>query len=85
MRIIPDFKSKVNRHEDKAIAAWIRIVATARESKEIKTVLSDKQVARLFIDASHGIVIHMIMTDNTIAIEKEIFAAWNNLYLLVRG
>ena len=84
LRIIPDFKSKINRHEDKAIAAWINIIAAARKNKEIKTVLSDEQVARLFIDAGHGIVIHLIMTDNTTALEKEASAAWNNLYLLIK-
>jgi AcrR family transcriptional regulator len=84
LRIIPDLKSKINRHEDKVIAAWINIIAAARKTKEIKTVLPDKQVARLFIDASHGIVINLIMTDNTKAIEKEISAAWNNIYLLVK-
>jgi TetR/AcrR family transcriptional repressor of nem operon len=85
LRIIPALKSKINHHEDKSIAAWISIIAAARKNREIKTTLPDKQLARLFIDASHGIVIHLIMTDNTIAIEKEVLAAWNNLYLLVKS
>lgn len=84
MRIIPDFKSKINRHEDKAMATWLRIIAAARKNKEIKTVLSNEQVARLFIDAGHGVVLHLIMTDNTMAIEEEAFATWNNLYLLIK-
>ncbi len=85
LRTIPDLKIKINRHEDKVEAAWIRIIKAARKNKEIKTALSDEQLARLFIDASHGIVIHLIMTDNTIAMEKEISAAWNNLYLLIKA
>jgi len=85
LRTIHDLKIKINRHEDKVEAAWIRIIKAARKNKEIKTALSDEQLARLFIDASHGIVIHLIMTDNTIAMEKEISAAWNNLYLLIKA
>jgi len=84
LRIIPDLKNKINRHEDKALAAWTSIITAARKNKEIKTVISDKQLARLFIDAGHGVVINLIMTDNTTAIEKEALAAWNNLYLLIR-
>jgi len=84
LRIIPDFKSKIHRHENKAIEGWISIIAAARKNKEIKTVLSDEQVARLFIDASHGIVINLIMTGNAKAIEKETLAAWNNLYQLIK-
>ncbi len=84
LRIIPNFKNKVNRHEDKAIAGWISIMEAARKNKEIKTALTDAQLARLFIDASHGVVIQMIMTDNTKAIEKETVTAWNNLYLLIK-
>ena len=85
LRIIPDFKSKVNRHEDNAMAAWISIMAAARKNKEIKTVLSDEQLAQLFIDAGHGVVIHLVMTGNTTAIEKKALAAWNNLYLLIKA
>jgi len=84
LRIIPDFKSKVNRHEDKVLAAWISIIAAAKKNKEIKTILTDEHLARLFIDTSHGIVIHLIMTDHTKPLEKEVLAAWNNLFLLVK-
>ena len=84
MRILPDFKTKINRHEEKAITAWTKIVAAARKAKEIKTPLTDEQLARLFLDAGHGIVLHLVMTDNTKAIEKETTAAWNNIYRLVK-
>lgn len=85
LRILPDFRSKVNRHEDKALAGWISIIAAARKNKEIKNVLSDEQLARLFIDAGHGVVIHLVMADNTMAIKKKALAAWNNLYLLIKA
>jgi TetR/AcrR family transcriptional regulator, transcriptional repressor for nem operon len=84
LRILPDFKSKVDHHESNATEGWIRIIGAARKNKEIKTVLSDEQLARLFIDAGHGILLHLIMTDNTTAIEKEALDAWNNLYLLIK-
>jgi TetR/AcrR family transcriptional repressor of nem operon len=84
LRIIPDFKSKINRHEDTVLAAWIKVITAARNTKEITSALPDEQLARLFIDSSHGIVIHLIMTDHTIALEKEVSAAWNNLYLLIK-
>jgi TetR/AcrR family transcriptional regulator, transcriptional repressor for nem operon len=84
LRIIPDLKNKVLRHENTVIAAWIKIIAAARKNKEIKAALSDEQLARLFIDAGHGVVIHLIMTDNITAIEEEVLAAWNNLYLLIK-
>jgi len=85
LRIIPAFKNKVNHHESKALEAWTKIVGAARKNKEIKTVLSDEQVARLFINASHGIVINLIMSSNTAEIERETSAAWGNLYLLIKN
>jgi TetR/AcrR family transcriptional regulator, transcriptional repressor for nem operon len=84
MRIIPDFKSKLIKQEDKVLAGWLKLIAAAREGKEITTVLSDLQIARLFIDTGHGIVLHLIMTDNLPAIETEASAAWNNIYLLIK-
>ncbi|GAB4021544.1 TetR/AcrR family transcriptional regulator [Spirosoma koreense] len=83
MRIVPDFKTKINRHEAKALAAWMNIIAAARTSGEIKTTLPDEQLARLFIDTSHGLVIHLIMTDNTTAFEAKVSAAWNSIYGLI--
>jgi len=85
LRLIPDLKSKVNSHEDKAIKAWISIIAAARKNKEIKSILPDKQLARLFIDAGHGVVINLIMSDNITALEKEASAVWNNIYLLIKA
>jgi TetR/AcrR family transcriptional repressor of nem operon len=83
LRMIPDIKNKVKCHEDKGMAAWTSIIAAARKNKEIKTVFTDEQIARLFIDTGHGVVINLIMTDNTTALEKEVSAQWNNLYLLI--
>ncbi len=85
LRILPDFKSKVTRDEENTLAAWTSLIANARSRQEIKTVMPDEQLARLFIDASHGIVIHSIMTDNVEAIETEALSSWNNLYLLVKA
>jgi len=85
LRILPDLKNKINRHEDKVEASWIGIISSARKNKEIKAALSDKQLARLFIDAGHGIVIHLIMTDNTTVLEHEISSAWDNIYVLIKA
>lgn len=85
LRIIPDYRSKINRHEDTVLAAWVKVIAAARHNQEITSVLPDEQLARLFIDMGHGIVIQLIMADNTVALEKEVSAAWNNLYQLIKA
>jgi len=83
-RILPDFKDKVTRDEGRALAAWTSLITNARTRQEIKAAIPDEQLARLFIDASHGIVIHSIMTDSVETIETEALAAWNNIYLLIK-
>jgi len=84
LRILPDFKDKITRNEDKVKASWVRIIAIAKKHKEIKTVLPDEQLAQLFIDIGHGRVIQFITSDSKTAVEKEILGAWNNLYRLIK-
>jgi AcrR family transcriptional regulator len=85
MRLIPDFKIKVNRHEESAVTAWTNVINSARKNREIKTVLSDLAIARLFIDAGHGVVINSIMTDKSDVIDQGVFEAWNNIYRLIKS
>lgn len=84
LRIIPDFKNKVLQHEERELAAWVNIIKNARDNKEIKSTLSDKQLARLFIASSDGTMLHLIMTARTVDIEKKIREVWNNLYALIK-
>lgn len=83
LRLIPDIKNKLNRHEEKALTAWAGIIAVAKKNKEVKALLPDEELARIFIDCGHGIVLNLIMTDNIAALEKDITATWNNIYQLI--
>ncbi|WP_460940315.1 TetR family transcriptional regulator [Spirosoma humi] len=85
LRLIPDIKSKINCHEDKALAAWMAIIAVARNRGEIKSVLPDEQLARLFIDMGHGRMIQLITADQTAALDKEVLASWHTIYQLIKA
>ncbi len=84
LRIIPGFKNKVLQHEQQELAAWVNIIKNARDNKEIKSTLSDKQLARLFINSGDGAMLHLIMTARTGDIEKKTKEVWNNLYALIK-
>jgi TetR/AcrR family transcriptional repressor of nem operon len=84
MRIVPDIKTKLNRHEEKALAAWKLVIATAKKNKEITSVIPDEQIANLFIDAGHGIALSHITHKDSKSFPKEILTSWNNLYSLLK-
>lgn len=84
LKIIPGFKNKVLKHEEQELIAWTNIIKGARDKKEIKSKLSDEQLARLFINASDGTALHLIMTDRTEEMETKIKEVWNNLYTLIK-
>jgi TetR/AcrR family transcriptional repressor of nem operon len=84
LRIIPHIKTKLNKHEEKALAAWKQVIATAKKNKEIKSVIPDEQIAKLFIDAGHGIALSHITHKDSKSFPKEVLTSWNNLYSLLK-
>lgn len=84
LQIMPSLRAKILTHEAKELAAWKMIIKKARDTNEISSKLSDTQLARLFINSSDGTAIHLIMTDKTDDMEKDIKAVWDSLYTLIK-
>lgn len=85
LRIIPDFKDKVHAYQKEETKAWISTIKTARAAGEIKSDISDRQLARLFISSSDGAVLRWMMAGQTTNVIKEIEEVWNNLYALLKA
>jgi TetR/AcrR family transcriptional repressor of nem operon len=83
LRIIPDIKTKLSRHEEKALAAWVGVIAAAKERKEIKSVIPDEQIAKLFIDTGHGIALSHLTHMDVKTFQTEVLTSWNDIYTLI--
>jgi AcrR family transcriptional regulator len=84
MKILPGFKKDLLLHQKEEIKAWTVRVKHARENGEIKSEMSDAQVAKLFIYTGDGIGIGMILEESNGKIKTEIKSLWDGLYETIK-
>jgi AcrR family transcriptional regulator len=80
LKMLPDFKKQRALQQQNELKAWIKIVNIAKKSKEISSVMTDEQIAKLFIFSARGVGITCIMSDEFDKTKKEMKALWNALY-----
>jgi TetR/AcrR family transcriptional repressor of nem operon len=84
INILPHFREILKERQKGELKSWIDIVKTARKSGEIKTPMTDNQLARLFIYVGDGIAINGILADTIERLRKELQPLWDGLYNTVK-
>jgi AcrR family transcriptional regulator len=88
MKMLPSYKQKLLDHYLYELKNWKKIVHIAKKNGEIKTTMTDEQVAKLFIYISDGFGMHLIMSDSIGQVEKfkiELLGLWNGIYDMLKG
>ena len=83
MKMLPSYKQKLLDNNQEEIKQWKKIVHIARKNGEIKTTMTDEQVAKLFIYTSDGFGMQLIMSGTIGQMDKfknELLSIWNGLY-----
>ncbi len=81
IRMFPEYKDKLNRSRESEMEAWTAAVEHARKADEIRSPLSDVQIAQLFIFSGNGMGLHSIMSANTNRSMTESYRLlWDALY-----
>jgi len=80
MKAFPSFRRKMNDNQKTELAAWKTIVGTARKKREIKSRMTDEQIAKLFIFITDGVGTRLIMGNRLEDMEDEILSLWDGLY-----
>lgn len=81
LKLFPDFRARMVTEQHKELKIWTDVISNARKKGEIKSVMSDKQIAQLFLFLSDGVAMHMIMEG--VKIEEMItpfMELWDKLY-----
>lgn len=84
LRILPEFEIQMQQMHLKEREAWIKVIANARKSNEIKSHLSDVQLARLFISINDGISSSLVLENRLDDIPGEIYTHWMGFYNLIK-
>lgn len=83
MRILPDFNEQLIRQRKDELKLWKKVIAAARKKGEIRSSLSDDQVARLFLYTGDGLGLQSILLDNTSKARLELQQLWDGLYSML--
>jgi AcrR family transcriptional regulator len=81
LKLFPDFREKIVLGFQVELDHWEAAVRRSRQSGEIRSSLSDREIAEIFMYLSDGIGMHMIMRGEDIEnMMKPIQILWDTLY-----
>ncbi len=80
LKIFPDFRKKMWEYEQTELEAWIKAIADAKKNGEIKSGMSDKQIAEFFIYTGDGVGMRNILLGKSIDIKNKILKLWDSFY-----
>jgi TetR/AcrR family transcriptional regulator, transcriptional repressor for nem operon len=82
IKLFPDFKEKLQISMQAELDAWKEIVQIARKKGEIKSSLTDEQIAKLFIFSADGVGMQNTITKNSSEeVKDSLLELWDALYI----
>lgn len=85
LNLYPGFLEKAQEMTKREFAYWVQIVKTARENGEINTLMTDEQIARIFVSSNDGIGLHEIMFGRVNDMSKTITNVWDGFYSVIKA
>jgi TetR/AcrR family transcriptional repressor of nem operon len=85
LKILPNFRAEHLERQKGEMRAWTEVVKAARKKGEIKSPMSDIQIAKLFIYSGDGIGVNFIMSDSLHKVAKEIQPLWDGLFNTIKA
>jgi TetR/AcrR family transcriptional repressor of nem operon len=80
LKRLPAFREMRVRRQGLELAEWTAMVRQARAAGEIRTSLSDTQVAKLFVYLSDGVAVRLLLQNQTDELLLEMSSAFAALY-----
>jgi AcrR family transcriptional regulator len=80
IKIFPDFKERLKEVKEVQLNSWKSIIHAAREKGEIDSLMSDEEIANMFINSSSGVEMHSIFREDSQGIGKTLLSLWDSFY-----
>jgi TetR/AcrR family transcriptional repressor of nem operon len=80
LKMFPEFRKKMEDYHKRELKAWTDIIKHAKKTGEIKTTMSDKHIAMIFIHTADGISMDLILGGNVENLKNEIKSLWDKFY-----
>ncbi len=85
LKLFPEFREKMWKHEQFELYAWVEAISNAKKSGEIKSTLSDEQIAEIFIYTGDGIGMRKIMQGSVKDLKNAILTLWDSFYAFLKA
>jgi AcrR family transcriptional regulator len=85
INIFPDYNQLVTEHHARELTAWAEAVARGKASGELHSVMTDEQIARMFVYSSDGIGLHLIQEGRIRQLGTEMLALWDGFYKQIKA
>ncbi|MDP4086317.1 MAG: TetR/AcrR family transcriptional regulator [Bacillota bacterium] len=80
-KLFPSFQEKLVEITQMELNVWKEIVQLARQKGEIKSVMSDEQIAKMFLYSADGAGMHSIFSKGSIQqAQSSILQLWDSFY-----
>ena len=83
-KLFPEFRTKMEHYHQKELNSWMNMIGKSRKSGEIRSPLSDLQIAQIFIFTSDGLAMNLTMGGNTKNIQTDLESIWDNFYQTIK-
>jgi TetR/AcrR family transcriptional regulator, transcriptional repressor for nem operon len=81
LKLFPEFRERLVIEQKQEQKIWTDVIADARIKGEIRSAMTDEEIAQLFIFSSDGVAMHMVMAGMRVEEMVEPFMnLWNKLY-----
>lgn len=81
LKLFPEFRARMVEEQNKELNIWTDVIGEARKKGEIRSAMSDEEIAQLFIYSSDGVAMHMVMAGTKIEeMVTPFMNLWDKLY-----
>ena len=80
LKLFPEFRKKMEDYHERELKAWMEVVKQAKKTGEIKSSMSDKHIAMIFIHTADGISLDLMLGGSIENLKKEIKSLWDKFY-----
>jgi TetR/AcrR family transcriptional repressor of nem operon len=78
--MFPGFRKKMEDYHKRELKAWMDVIKHAKKTGKIKSSMSDKHIAMIFIHTADGISMNLVLGGNLENLKKEIKSLWDKFY-----
>lgn len=85
LKLFPEFRSLMIDGQHRELKIWTDVIRDARINGEIKTTMTDEELAQIFIFTGDGIAMHMVLEGaNAEEMVSPFLTLWDSLYKQIK-